>query len=839
MKKSMERLEVISRTASQLLISKKPHRVVEALCKRVMEHLACHVFFNYVVDEERNCLRLNAYAGIPDETAREIHFLDYGAAVCGSAARDACRIVAENIPTTPDVRTELIRSFGIKAYACHPLFAHGRVIGTLSFGTRSRFTFTEDELSLMKAVSDQVAAAMERVRRLRSAEGRANELERCVKERTAELGRQAELLELAHDAIIVRHRKGKILFWSSGAENTYGFTKEETLGKNINTLLRTEFPVPIEEIMEAIGGEGRWEGEIVHTCKKGNKIVVLSRWATRPGKTGKLSEIMEVNRDITKRKETEMALQESERLLRDIMEGGPSLIFLKDLDGRFVTANKRTEEVIGLSREELKGKTDYDIFPRDVADYYRVHDRLVAGTGQPIQVEEMVDLADGARRLFLANKFPLFTASGKMYGVCSVSYDITERNRMEKELLRARDRAQNYLEIAGVLLMVLDDEHRITLMNRKGYEILGYEEGELTGKDWIATCLPERIRDEMALAWEKVISGEFEPVEYFEMRVLTKQGEERIIAWHNALLREETGNITGSLSSGLDITARRQAEKALLSASMYNRSLIEASLDPLITIDSKGKITDANKATELATGYLRRELIGTNFSSYFAEPKEARRGYRQVFNEGLVRDRFLRIRHKDGLSTPVLYNASVYKDEAGRVIGVLVAARDITERIQAADELSKKSKALEEMNTALKVLFDHHKNDNREFEERVGRNVRARIIPYIEKLKLSGLDVAQSALVEIVERNVRDIASPFIRAVSTKYSGFSPKEIEVIGLIREGKTTKEIAQLLGVGKRTVDSYRDSIRSKLSLSNEKVNLTTYLLSMEDTSELLPY
>ena len=195
LQKNLERLDIISSTASRLLASAEPQTIVESLCRRVMEHLDCHAFFNFLVDEERNCLRLNAYAGIPEETAREIRFLDFGVAVCGCAARDACRIVAENIPTTPDIRTELVKSFGIKAYACHPLFAQGQVIGTLSFGTKSRLTFTDDELSLMKTVADQVATAMERVRLLQAAEERADELEQRVQERTAEVTQAYKNLE--------------------------------------------------------------------------------------------------------------------------------------------------------------------------------------------------------------------------------------------------------------------------------------------------------------------------------------------------------------------------------------------------------------------------------------------------------------------------------------------------------------------------------------------------------------------------------------------------------------------------------------------------------------------
>ena len=113
------------------------------------------------------------------------------------------------------------------------------------------------------------------------------------------------------------------------------------------------------------------------------------------------------------------------------------------------------------------------------------------------------------------------------------------------------------------------------------------------------------------------------------------------------------------------------------------RRLSEASPDPLVTIDPDGRISDVNTATENVTGCSRQELIGTDFSDYFTEPEKAKEGYRLVFQEGLVRDYALEIRHRDGPVTPVLYNATVYRDEAGNVLGVFAAARDITERQKA------------------------------------------------------------------------------------------------------------------------------------------------------------
>ena len=118
-------------------------------------------------------------------------------------------------------------------------------------------------------------------------------------------------------------------------------------------------------------------------------------------------------------------------------------------------------------------------------------------------------------------------------------------------------------------------------------------------------------------------------------------------------------------------------------ASLYARSLIEASLDPLVTISAEGKITDVNDASVQATGLSREQLIGTDFCDYFTEPEKARAGYEQVFREGSVRDYALELRHRDGQVTSILYNASVYRDESGKTVGVFAAARDITKRKRA------------------------------------------------------------------------------------------------------------------------------------------------------------
>ncbi|HNR12573.1 MAG TPA: response regulator [Thermodesulfobacteriota bacterium] len=202
LKKSKERFELLAEVASRLLSTDNPQAIVNDLCERVMQHLNCQAFFNYLVDERHRCLRLNAFSGIPMKVAESIEQLQYGAAICGCAAQERARIVAEDILAAHDARTDLVRSYGIRAYACHPLMSGNRVIGTLSFGTCTRPAFMDDELSLMKAVADQVALAVERKQNEETLRHSKESLEEKVLVRTAALRQSEEQLRYLSNRLL-------------------------------------------------------------------------------------------------------------------------------------------------------------------------------------------------------------------------------------------------------------------------------------------------------------------------------------------------------------------------------------------------------------------------------------------------------------------------------------------------------------------------------------------------------------------------------------------------------------------------------------------------------------
>ena len=379
LRRSNQRLDLLAATARLLLASDSPQQVVEAICQKVMTFLDCDACFNFLVDEKEGRLHLNTYAGIPAEEAKRIEWLDFGVAVCGCAAQAGCRIVTEQIQTTPDPRTELVKSYGIQAYACHPLMRQGEVLGTLSFGTRKRDRFSPDELALMKAVADQVAVAMDR-QRTEAAIVRAKE----EWERT---------FDAVPDYIALLDREHRITRMNRPMSELLDKVQEEVIGmpcyKAVHGLDEPPDFCPHSHVLAS--GRG-YSTEV----EEFGRIFAVSD-SPIYGADGELLGGVHVARDITVQKEMEEALkrsrdeleqrveertmelrdtvaqlieeiqerqqaQEALRKQAELLELAHEAILVKDLDSRVTFWNRGAAETYGWSREQAEGRSTHDLF---------------------------------------------------------------------------------------------------------------------------------------------------------------------------------------------------------------------------------------------------------------------------------------------------------------------------------------------------------------------------------------------------------------------------------------------------------------------------------------------
>ncbi|MBU6401622.1 MAG: PAS domain S-box protein, partial [Verrucomicrobia bacterium] len=274
--------------------------------------------------------------------------------------------------------------------------------------------------------------------------------------------------------------------------------------------------------------------------------------------------------------------------------------------------------------------------------------------------------------------------------------DMTERGRIELALRQASHYTRSLLEASLDPLVTISPAGKITDVNQSTETATGCSRAELIGTDFSDYFTePDRARTGYQQVFREGL------VRDYALELRRQDGRVTSVLYNASVYRNKAGEIQGVFAAARDISERKRAEEELRRVSRYTRSLIEASLDPLVTIGPDGKITDVNTATEAATGLDRVQLVGTDFSDYFTEPAHARAGYQQAFREGYVRDYPLELRHRGGRLTSVLYNASVYRDERDTITGVFAAARDVTERKRAEERLKQTAAELARSNAEL------------------------------------------------------------------------------------------------------------------------------------------
>jgi PAS domain S-box-containing protein len=294
--------------------------------------------------------------------------------------------------------------------------------------------------------------------------------------------------------------------------------------------------------------------------------------------------------DITKRKQAELQLKEalealgiSEENFRRSLDDSPLGVRVVTAKGETIYGNKVLLDIYGyLNVEELNKiplKERYT--PQSYAEFQIRKKARERGDFGPSEYEINIVRKNGEiRHLQVLRKEVLWNGIKKFQVIYQ---DITERKRAEEVLQIERDRAQQYLDIAGVILVSLAPDLTITLINKKGCELLGYGQEELVGKNWFDLILPEREREKIKAMFARLLGGELELLEQVVNNVVMRSGEERMVSWHNTVVRDSAGNIVGTLSSGEDITRRMQTEEELKRTLESLRKAFGATIQVLVS----------------------------------------------------------------------------------------------------------------------------------------------------------------------------------------------------------------------------------------------------------------
>jgi PAS domain S-box-containing protein len=258
--------------------------------------------------------------------------------------------------------------------------------------------------------------------------------------------------------------------------------------------------------------------------------------------------------------------------------------------------------------------------------------------------------------------------------------------------------------------------------------------------------------------------------------------------------------------------------------------------DTIYSADLRGLITYASPPIESLIGYNPPEVIGRSFTEfiYSEDLPRIENQFEKIISD-IIEPSEYRMVTKFGETRWVRSSSrAIYRGD--RVIGIQGVITDITERKQVEEALRKReeelvnnSQMLEEANTALRVLLKRREEDKEELEEKVSANIKELVMPYLEMLKKNQLDNRNAACLSILDSNLKNVISPFSQKLSSKYLNLTPKEIQVASLIKEGRTSKEIADVLNVATSSIDFHRYNIRNKFGLNNKRISLRSYLLS----------
>ncbi len=614
----------------------------------------------------------------------------------------------------------------------------------------------------------------------------------------------------------------------------YGFDTPEEMVETVsnieNLYVNPRERTRLKELMEENGFVEKYEVEFYK--KDRNRVwISVSARAVRQA-DGKILYHEGFVEDITKRKEVEYALFKEKETLLTILNNNPMGVILTNRNGVFLYVNQEFINITGYTHQDVPTGRDWfrKAYPdpqyrRGALDFWR--NRVMSESREWADEEFTIRCKDGHAKDIEFRSILL-----KDY-IITVLKDVTKRKQAERALQESEEKFRLLFEKSADPIFLLT-KGRIIDCNESALALMHCSNKEqligLSPSDISPEVQPDGMRS--AEKARKIVKIALKQgMDHFEWMLRRLDGDEVLVDGSFTLIR--LADKPTLFTVWRDITERRRSEDALRQAEEKYRKIFENATEGIFQTTVGGRVISANTAFAGLFGYdsVEEMISSINDVAYdiYVDPKRRDDLKRLLGEEGFVKNFEVKCRKRDGNVIWISTNMKVVRDGSGNILYYEGTMTDITERKNIQEELERKSRSLEDANAALNVLLKHREQDNRELEEKVVSNIKELVLPYVDRLKAQSYHT-DKAIVDIIESNLGEITSPFVKRMAARYESFTPKEIRIADLIKKGKTTKEMSALLGLSTRTIDIHRYNIRRKLNLNKKRVNLQSYLSSL---------
>jgi PAS domain S-box-containing protein len=649
--------------------------------------------------------------------------------------------------------------------------------------------------------------------------------------------------------VISRLKDGLLIDVNKGFEGMVGWKREEAIGtKSTEQPLNLWVDLSARELMAAQLKAGK---DVLHhefEFRKSDGSIHAGIYSARTINIDGEECLIFILQDISERKQAEEQLRKSEGIFRVLFNQSVHLIGLMKPDGTLLQINTTAKTFAAVREEDVLGKPFWAApwWSHSPAEREQLKKAIKkAANGEFICYETTHFNCAGVMRHVEFSISPVKDDNGVVILLIPEGSDITERKQAEERLSKSEKKFSSTFHLTPNPMAISDMvTGKYIDVNNAFTRWTGYSREEVIGlsaQDLNLWVNPEQHK--------KIISA------------LTVEGEINSV---EVLIRQKNGNIRNVLFSVrfieieqerhlltlyYDITDRKRAEEALRNSHRRLDEIIDFLPDATFVIDREGKIITWNKSTEMITGVSKADMIGKGNYEYaipfYGEHRPVlidlallpdnvfeNSHYENVYRQGdtLFAEAYLPMVY-GGKGAFMWGTASKLRDASGNIIGAIESVRDITGRKKVENELKRFAENLEDANTALRVLMNHRDKDQKEFEEKLQVNINDLVIPYLKKLNREKMDNRNKNYVSVLENNLSDVLSPFMRDFRSSHKNLTPKEIQIVDLITKGKDTKEIADMLNASINTIATHRNNIRKKLSLRNSKINLRSHILSLK--------